>query len=64
MFSYSTPLLSTLKAVKFRIIGLAVIRHKEMPNNINVKERGRELREGCSGREGPGEPMMFLGMSS
>lgn len=46
MFSYSTPLLSTLKAVKFRIIGLAVIRHKEMPNNINVKERGRELREG------------------
>lgn len=64
MFSYSTPLLSTLKAVKFRIIGLAVIRHKEMPNNINVKERGRELREGCSGREGPGGPMMLLGMSS
>lgn len=63
MFSYSTPLLTTLKVVKFRITGLAVIRHKEMPNNINVKERGRELQEGCRGREGPGEPMMLLGMS-
>lgn len=37
MFSYSTPLLTTLKTVKFRITGLAVIRHKEMPDNINVK---------------------------
>lgn len=53
MFSYSTPLLTTLKTVKFRITGLAVIRHKEMPDNINVKERGRELWERCRGTEGP-----------